>query len=361
MKKSSKRLLFAAGGTGGHLFPAQALAQQLQSLYPGCDILFAGAHLESNAYFDRSQFAYRNIVSATPFSGNCYRALLSMKSLLKGFRQSLALFKEKKPDLVIGFGSFHTFPLLCAAVLKKTPFILFESNAIPGKVVRLFSKKAQCIGIYFSSARQYLKGECQEVEIPKYSQQMHSKQEARRYFQLDPEKPTLLVFGGSQGAKAINQLLLQTLPFVKAPFQLLHFTGCDQTARQVTVLCQELQIPCVAKKFESKMSYAYSASDLCLSRAGAITLSELIHYTLPAILIPYPAASDQHQLKNAQIMAEKGSALYFQEHLVNPQQLANTLCELLSAPSCMQNAMRQLKSAEQKGDFATLIAQFLQE
>ncbi len=138
--RKAKKILFAAGGTGGHLFPAQALAEQLMG--DSVELLFAGARLSQNAYFDKTKFPYHDIASTTPFRGGVLKALKSTGILIKGIRESLRLLSQEKPDLVVGFGSFHAFPVLCAAVLKKIPLVLFESNAIPGKVIRLFSKRA---------------------------------------------------------------------------------------------------------------------------------------------------------------------------------------------------------------------------
>ena len=133
MSKRTHKVIFAAGGTGGHLFPAQALARQLLKKKANVELLFAGAKLTDNVHFDKGKFSHRDITSGTPFRRNVFKAMKSVGALLKGIWESLALLKEQKPDLIIGFGSFHTFPLLCAAVIKKVPLILFESNSIPWK------------------------------------------------------------------------------------------------------------------------------------------------------------------------------------------------------------------------------------
>src|SRR5271170_6437047 len=134
------KILIAAGGTGGHLFPAQALAEQLSQENVGVELMFAGAKLSENAYFDKTKFRFCDIASMTPFQGSPFKMLKSAGVLIKGIGQSLRLLSQEKPTLVVGFGSFHAFPVICAAAMKKIPLVLFESNAIPGKVVRLFSK-----------------------------------------------------------------------------------------------------------------------------------------------------------------------------------------------------------------------------
>jgi len=359
------KVLFAAGGTGGHLFPATALAEQLQRQYPSAKILFAGAALSRNAYFDKGSFLFKDITSMTPFGGGLRRAVASVMTLLRGVRESFALLASEKPDLVIGFGSFHTFPILLAVNLKKIPYILFESNAISGKVVRLFSKRALFTGIYFSEAKNSLKGKTVEVEIPMRGKNSTLKEEARSHFRLRPDLPTVLVFGGSQGARRINRTLIEMLPLLKnTPLQLIHLTGCEQTASEVVSLCKELGVHCFASKFESQMHLAWSAADLVICRAGAMTLAELVHYEVPGILIPYPAAAEQHQRKNAEVFqARVGGAIPLMEHLLTPALLAETLQPLLSAQSPqrvqMQEAVKQFKRQQKRMDLSQLIVHLL--
>ncbi len=138
---SERYILFALGGTGGHLFPALSLARALKE--KGREkLLFAGSGLASNSFFENEAFAYRELSAATPFSKRPLAAARSLVTLSKGVREALALIRDIQPGLVIGFGSFHAFPLMMAARLKKIPYLLFEPNAFLGKVNRLFAKKA---------------------------------------------------------------------------------------------------------------------------------------------------------------------------------------------------------------------------
>src|SRR5690242_14122626 len=127
MSKESK-IIFAVGGTGGHLFPAQALADDLLEKNPQLNILFAGASLNTNRCLDQTRFRFKEVVSATPFRRHPFRA---MYLLLKGVKESFSLFAKEKPDLVIGFGSYHSFPILLTAKWRKIPFVLFEADTIP--------------------------------------------------------------------------------------------------------------------------------------------------------------------------------------------------------------------------------------
>ncbi len=362
-----KKVVFAAGGTGGHLFPAQALASQLLEENGSLDLFFAGAKLRVNPYFDKEKFRYYDIASTTPFRGSFLKLFQTAAILIKGIVESYLLLSKEKPALVVGFGSFHAFPVLCAAFLKRIPLVLFESNAIPGKVIRLFSKKAKFTGIYFSDAKNYLKGKAVEVEIPtKISSSSLSKQEAKAELNLDLNLVTLLIFGGSQGAKGINKNVLGMLPLLKEekfPFQIIHLTGCDETAKEVTDLCALLNIPCYVKKFEKQMEKVWKAADIAICRSGAMTLSELLHHEVPAILIPYPAASDQHQLKNALFLEKVGGAIPKIESALTPQTLAQAVLSFIALEkrSEMQKAMRTFKEQQKKGVLSKLISELLEE
>ncbi len=371
MSKVRKKVLFAAGGTGGHLFPAQALAEQLNFENGEIEPFFAGAHLSKNVYFEK-RFPHFDIVSMTPFSRSLFKALKSVFVLFKGVIESYRLLSKEKPVLVVGFGSFHVFPLLCAAYLKRIPLVLFESNAIPGKVIALFSKRAHFTGVYFEQAKQHLKGKTIEVEIPmrKKTQDLNlTKEEARLQMELDPHLPTLLVFGGSQGAKAINNAILGLLPLLKKeklPFQLIHLTGNQEVALETSVLCKELGISCYVKKFEPRMDRAWIASDVVICRSGAMTLSELMHYQVPGILIPYPFAADQHQLKNALFLEKKvGGALHIVESELNSQILSIALLPLLCDKSKKRqefvDAIAHFKTQQTKENFGNLIQEILKK
>lgn len=368
MQKFPKKVVFAAGGTGGHLFPAQALAEQLLKQKPDIELLFAGAKLSENPYFDKEKFAHQNILSTTPFRGGFIQSFKSIAVLFKGVRQSLHLFKQQKPDIVIGFGSFHAFPVLFAAVLKRIPIVMFESNAIPGKVVRLFSKKAVFTGIFFSQAKKHLKGKTVEVEIPKkvvHAPTQISSFEARNVLGLDPHQFTILVFGGSQGAKAINGVMKEVLPLLQKggiSLQLIHFTGNVETTMQLKALCEQLGVRYYIKEFEPQMHIAWSAADLVICRSGAMTLSELLSHEIPGILIPYPFAADHHQLKNALFLEnEVKGGLHFKESSLSATAIAEVLFSLAVPESPqriqMKEGIRNFKAQQKKADLGSLILQ----
>lgn len=354
MKENKKfKIILAAGGTGGHLFPAQGLAMQLMREDPGIQLLFAGAGLAENVHFDREKFSFCAVASMTPFRGNPLR---SIKFLWKGIRESLNLLKEQKPDLVVGFGSFHSFPVLCAAAIKRVPFVLFASDSVPGKVIRLFSRRALFTGVFFEEAKSYLKGSSVEVDIPlRKARTKLAAEEARLKLGLKPDLPTLLVFGGSQGARQINNTVLQLLPQLKE-YQLIHLTGNDEMAGEVQKHCQ---IPHYVRKFEPNMDLLWSAADLAICRSGAMTFAEVIFHEVPAILIPYPFASEQHQMKNAQILEQKvGGGICLPEQMLTPELLLKTIKN--ADIQKMKKAIGAYKQKQKKEELSRLVLGELQ-
>ncbi len=352
-------IVLAVGGTGGHLFPAQALADELLKKDPDLEILFAGAHLNTNRFLDKSRFRFKEVISATPFRRNPFRACLL---LFKGIKQSVKLFKMERPNLVVGFGSYHSFPLLLAAKLLKIPFVLFEADTIPGKVNRLFSRYALFTAVHFSRSADYLKGKAVPVAMPSrhhYAHEAVTQEQAREFLGLSKQCFTLLVFGGSQGAKGINYHILSLLPLLKSSgltFQLIHLTGNEETSAQMKALCSTLNIDCYVKEFETQMSYLWKAATFVIGRSGASALSEMIHFKVPGIVVPYPHASDGHQHSNAQFLEEevKGGVCLLEEKLT-AEALCSLICACEKKLEHYKESMRHYKESQHKETLGKLI------
>jgi UDP-N-acetylglucosamine--N-acetylmuramyl-(pentapeptide) pyrophosphoryl-undecaprenol N-acetylglucosamine transferase len=366
MSAIRKKIVIAAGGTGGHLFPAQALAHELSQ--SGIDILFMGAGLEKNRYFDREKFSYRDIPSATVFRRNPLQLFPSLIQLSRGIKQSYKLLSEENPDLIMGFGSFHSFPILCAARLQKKRIALFESNAYPGKVNRLFARTADYTAVVFSQAQHHLKGTSIEVAMPvRHMPADLSAEEAREYFGLAPRATTLLIFGGSQGAQAMNELFATSITKLKAhtpPFQVIHITGNGQTVEPIQKAYASWNIRACVKSFETEMPRAYRAASFAVCRAGAATISELIAFEVPSILIPFPYAADDHQAKNAEFVQNtvKGG-IHLPEKGLSPDTLAEKLLTFLDPGLITHTRMKEsivsYKSRHHKKHLCTLINEML--
>lgn len=346
------KVLIATGGTGGHILPAQELAKEL--LEKNIEVLFAGGSLSSNRYFDRTAFTYKDVKTASPFRGNPFRALWT---IIEGIKMSFQVLKDFKPDLVIGFGSFYSFPVLFATCLKKIPFVLFEHNAVPGKVNRFFSRWARVSALQFSQAAKKMKGASVQVKMAKKIQP-HSKEEARDYFSLHRFRHTILVFGGSQGAGAINELFFEAISHLDREFQVIHFTGKKESADFFQKKYFERNISACVKGFEERMDLAWSAADMVVCRSGASTLAEAIAYEVPGILIPFPQAADDHQTVNAHFMEKIiGGAITMQESQLDAKELKKALEHLPLEK--MKVAISAFKEKETKIDFCSLICDII--
>ncbi len=300
------KILIAVGGTGGHVFPAIGLAEQLKKIDASIEVLFTGGRLETNKFFNRTAFPYHPVSCGSLQMHRPLAAIGNVGRIGLGTWQSRKLLRDFQPDLVVGFGSFYTFPTLLASLWEKTPILLHESNSIPGKVNRLLSKYADCIGIQFPEAALHLKGNSRLVKTPLregFRLGSVTRQEASRFYGLSPTLPTLLVFGGSQGAKAINALFSEA-PF-KGQLQILHFTGDASATPLLKEKYQRQGIPAVVKDFEPRMDMAWQAADCVISRSGAGTIAEQLEFEVPGILIPFPFATENHQEKNADYMVDQ--------------------------------------------------------
>lgn len=303
----SKRILITAGGTGGHLYPAQALAQQLMKHSPASKVLFVAGGLSKNRYFDRQRFLYQEITSPPLLSSSPIKCIKGIKDLAKGINQSLKILREYNPEVVVGFGSYYTIPILLAAKWLRIPIILHEANSIPGRANRWLSSLATHVGIHFPLTANFFRKSI-EVGLPLregFHLQAMNKEEALAHYGFLNSRQTLLICGGSQGAQAINQLVEKCFPVLKnLSLQIIHSTGDESKAADLAALYQAHHIPACVKAFEPNMQIAWRAADAFVGRSGAATIAEAVEFEVPGILIPYPYATDRHQEKNADFLVE---------------------------------------------------------
>lgn len=366
-----KKVLITVGGTGGHVYPAVSLAQQLKISAPSLDILFAGGNLLANRYFEHGSFPYSSISCGSFAKKNPFSLLKAFFSIVKGLWQSRRIINSFKPDLIVGFGSYYTLPALLAAKLGGIPFVLHEANSIPGKVNRLMSPHALLTGIHFPGTAALLKGKSVEVGMPLregYRLDLNSREVARHYFQLDLHRTTLLVFGGSQGAQMLNKIVTGALQKGSANFasqlQVIHITGNKENVDSYAQMYEQCGMKACVKDFEKRMDLAWQAADLVISRAGAGTIAEEVEFEVPGILIPYPYAADRHQDRNAEFMVKNvRGAEMCQEKNLTVEGLRITLASFLDDDSIKLKNMResiQIYKKNARGtDFCTLIINIL--
>ncbi len=343
---SKPRILIAAGGTGGHVFPAQACGEEL--LQKNVEVLFAGAGLKTNRFFQTGAFPFQETSEAKR----------SVLAVMKGIFKSFSILRKFRPDAVVGFGSFHSFPLLVAASVLRIPIVLFESNSVPGKVNRWFSRHSLLSCVQFAEAARRLNGKTEEVRIPLWRKgaALSSPEEARLHYSLDPDRMTLLVFGGSQGALAINRCFCASAASLDiGPFQVLHFAGKKDVLDKIQKRYHHLNIRACVKEFEDKMPIALQAASLAICRAGAATLAELIAFEVPSVLIPFPHATEDHQTGNGEFMQAIGGALCLKEADLTPASLTQAIEALALGLKEKKEAIIKFKNHEQKQELSSLI------
>lgn len=350
----SNKILIATGGTGGHVYPAMALAQQLRQEMPACQVLFIGGGLGTNRYFDREAFSHRAVACA-PFGSLSPKVLAaSLFNISRGIWQSQRIIRDFKPDVAVGFGSFYAFPPLVAAKLMSVPMVLHEANSIPGRANRLLARWADVTGVHFPETVHLLKGKAVEVGMPLrhgFKQAPQLRAAARQHFGLDVQRHTLLVFGGSQGAHAINLMVAEALKMKGRglSFQVLHIAGDPAMVQQLQTDYDKADVFAIVKPFEARMELAWQAADLVICRSGAGAVAEQLEFEVPGILIPYPRAAENHQEHNADFMvATVGGGVKLLEKGLTAERLVMCLEEFLKDDGAVMQAMRCAMQAYKK-------------
>jgi UDP-N-acetylglucosamine--N-acetylmuramyl-(pentapeptide) pyrophosphoryl-undecaprenol N-acetylglucosamine transferase len=324
------RIIITGGGTGGHLFPGIALAESLRQRHPGCEILFIGTKRQ----LDRDTLAgldfQQESIACMGLKGmGLAHRLNSLISLPKAVLEACRIIRKFQPALVFGVGGYVTGPVLLAAKLLGIPACIHEQNAIPGLANRLTARFVNKVfvsipGSYpFPPAKTVVSGNPVRKEI-------HAAA-GRRQVQMPNRPLTFLVMGGSLGAHRVNMLMLEAAQRIRAknpfPFRLIHQTGAAD-AEEVRAGYAAAGIVAEVSPFFKDMAAVYAQADLAVARAGATSSAELAVMGLPALLIPYPYAADDHQAANAAYyLAGNGAKMYREEEL-DGERLAVLLMEL---------------------------------
>jgi|AntAceMinimDraft_16_1070373.scaffolds.fasta_scaffold09773_4 UDP-N-acetylglucosamine--N-acetylmuramyl-(pentapeptide) pyrophosphoryl-undecaprenol N-acetylglucosamine transferase len=335
MKQNKFKIIISGGGSGGHIFPAIAIANALKKNNNNIEILFVGA--KNKMEMNKVPAAGYNIKGLW-ISGLQRR--LSLKNLSFPFKVLLSMIKAKKiiknfkPDAVIGTGGYASGPILKIATNKKIPTLIQEQNSFPGITNRLLAKHVNKICVaynnmdnFFPKSKIVLTGNPIRQEFVNFE---HKKEKALEYFNLSKHKKTLLVIGGSLGAKTINESIHKNLmAFIHNDIQILWQTGNSyfDIAKQYAQNIDDNMIK--VYEFITKMDYAYASADIIVSRAGAIAVSELCALGKPAILIPSPNVAEDHQTKNAMALVNKNAAIIIKDNEAK-KKLNKTIIDLLN-------------------------------
>lgn len=353
------KVMVCAGGTGGHLFPAIALAEELQERDPELEVMFIGGKLSTTPWFARDRFSFREISCATVTSYRPASLCRSALAVAKGIRESLGHIRQFQPDVAVSFGSYYAFPAAVAVRLARIPLILQAGDAVPGKAIRLLSPLAYCTALQFPEAAKHIYGETEVVKMPMKHHKRVSASEARAHYGLGIHEPTLLVFGGSQGAEALNQLMVAAAEYLPKELQIIHLTGAAERVEEVLKAYRNRGLRAHVKPFETAMHLAWCAADLAVCRAGAATIAEMRHFECPAILVPYPYAADRHQDFNADAMVRWGAAIKKSQDQLTGEALSQQITRLLLDSSKeiqgMQRAIQAANSAGSSRNLSDLI------
>ena len=306
------KIIIAGGGTGGHIFPALAIANALKDQDPAIEILFVGA--KGKMEMEKIPAAGYKIVGLDIAGYNRSSLIKNISlpvKLVASFLQVRKILKTFKPDAVVGVGGYSSFPVLRSAQSMKIPTFIHESNSLPGKSNIMLGKRATEIFVPSEGMEKYFPAEKLKITgnpIRKVFLKNISRQEALSFFGLQPEMKTVFVMGGSLGAKSINETIEENIDlFKKNKLQLIWQTGKNFAAQAAKA--EEERSNIWSNAFIDKMENAYAAADVVISRSGAMAVAELCVVAKPAIFVPYPFAAEDHQTVNASVLVNKKAAL----------------------------------------------------
>ncbi len=353
------RLAIACGGTGGHLFPGLAVAEAVRRRGHEVRFLISTKPVDRRALAGAGESPNGVEIPAIGWTG-LFGALAFLLRLVKAVRKAGKELANFQADALLGMGGFVSAASVAAARRAGIPYFLHESNAIPGRATKFLSAGARKMFVGFEECGCYLPGVRVEVAGTPVRGRLGkiSKQEALKKLGLHPQRHLVAVLGGSQGAKGINQAMLRGLPALKSlssAIQILHLAG-EAHAQKVRQGYEHSGFHAVVLGFCDDMDAVYAASDLVVSRAGAGTLAELAACGVPAILIPFPAAVDDHQTANAHAYADDGAAEIVAERNLVGTELGQRIARLLG-DSVRQEHMRRAARQNFTADAAEKIAE----
>lgn len=367
---SLNRVIISGGGTGGHIFPAIAIADEIKQQNPSAEILFVGA--EGKMEMEKvPQAGYR--IVGLPIAG--FQRKLTLKNLTLPFKIVKSMLKARKilksfnPEVAIGVGGYASGPTLKAATMRKIPTVVQEQNSFPGKTNKLLAKNVDklCVAYeglerFFPAEKIIITGNPVRLEVVQIE---GKRQEAFQFYQLDPSKKTLLIIGGSLGARTLNESALKYLSEIENQgIQVLWQCG-KLYYNELQEKLKHFNYPGVkCAQFIEKMDYAYAMADVVISRAGAISVSELCLVGKPTILVPSPNVAEDHQTHNAMSLVNKVAALLVKDiearemliptalKLLNDDSLKSELAQNITSlgkPEATKDIVKQLNELVQRG------------
>ncbi|MCP5005687.1 MAG: undecaprenyldiphospho-muramoylpentapeptide beta-N-acetylglucosaminyltransferase [Planctomycetes bacterium] len=328
------KVIFAGGGTGGHLMAGVSIAEEISSRFPDASIVFFCTDLKKEAgYIDTNGYQIKQIRAQKITSFHHLPAFLFVS--ISGIIRSLFNIVAIRPDVVVGLGGYGSVLPVVAAYLCRVPIVLIEQNSIPGRTNRILARWVDTILCHWeNTGKLFKKAKSIHVTgIPIRKDIITNKTEKKyKMFGFAGQGKTLLVMGGSQGAQTINRVLLQCLPRLKkmiTELQIIHLTG-KLGYGEVKLAYDRIGIRAFVSEYFEDIGLIYGITDLIISRSGANTVAEIAEVGIPAILIPYPYATDNHQYLNAHELSSNGGAIIIKQEELNPEMMTEIVFRLLS-------------------------------
>ncbi len=329
------KVMIAGGGTGGHVYPGIAVAEELKRMRPAYEVLFVGGRRGLEAQVVPEVGFRIRFIAARGFSRRAWwRWPLAAALDAIGFLQALWVVASERPDVVLGTGGYVSAPVAVAAWVLRRPLLLQEQNSVPGVANRWLARLADEVHLSFVEARSYFdrKDNLKVTGNPVRAYILSGERAtALQEFGLVAGRPTVFVFGGSRGAHRINEAALEAMRRLKGrvDVQFILQTGREDYERAKGVVEQE-QLPARVLPFLRRIHMAYAAADLVVCRSGAMTLAEIAACGIPAILVPYPYAAHDHQVINAANLVERGAAAMILDRDLTGERLAQEIAHWLS-------------------------------
>jgi UDP-N-acetylglucosamine--N-acetylmuramyl-(pentapeptide) pyrophosphoryl-undecaprenol N-acetylglucosamine transferase len=345
-----KRVMILAGGTGGHVYPALAVAREL--LDGDHDVIWMGTRKGLEARVIPAAGIPVEWLSVTGIRGKGWRGTLSAPfMLLRSLRQAHAIVRRVRPDVVLGMGGFVSGPGGLMASVQRIPLVLHEQNRVPGTTNKLLAGRARVVLEAFpESFKPTVGARCTGNPLRREIAGL----QPRTAWWLPGSPLKIFVVGGSLGAKVLNETMPEALARIGEPLEILHQTGAAMR-NETEGHYAEAGLKATVTAFVEDMAAAYAWADLAICRAGAMTVSELAAAGLPAILVPYPHAIDNHQTQNARFLTDAGAAVLLPQTELTPEHLSQAIRDLVSTPGKLAGMSLQARSRA-RPDAARVVA-----
>ncbi len=357
------RLIITGGGTGGHIYPAIAIAKRVRTAIPDCDILYVGGKYGfEKEIVRREEIAFYGIDVLGFNRRNIFKRLYAYFKLVIGLFQSFFLMRKYRPDLVIGTGGYVSGPVVLVAALLKIDTMIHEQNVIPGFTTKKLAKHVKKILISFKESASYFKeqNKLYYTGVPIRAEFANlDRASARRALYLDEDSLFVVSLGGSGGAKTINDFSKTLAYHIKgnAHIKLAHITGKKYYNNYIATLDKaKIGDNVTILDYSDDMSTLLAAADLVISRAGALSLAEFAALALPAVLIPSPNVADNHQFFNAKSYEKQGTALLIEEKALDGAALIKMIDNLLANPEQLENMRKNYNQDRREDALSTIMS-----